>query len=106
MWRKGDLTVGVHHHPPDQPARDKDLTVVKPGKERKRGKGISLVNREKCSCGCLYSSVCSIFENSKGVIISNFSSTCMLLSNTLLRYEDIKGYGTCTFNYLAVCFND
>lgn len=44
MWQKGELTVGVHH-PPDQPARDKDLTVVKPGKERKRGKGISLASR-------------------------------------------------------------
>lgn len=54
MWQKGELTVGVHH-PPDQPARDKDLTVVKPGKERKRGKGISLVIRYKCPCGCLFS---------------------------------------------------
>lgn len=49
---------------------------------------------------------CSIFENLKGVIISNFLSTCMLLLNTLLRYEDIKGYGICIFNYLVVCFND
>lgn len=44
MWKKGELTVGVQH-PPDQPARDKDLTVVKPGKEKKRGKGISLASR-------------------------------------------------------------
>lgn len=42
MWRKGELTVGCHS-PPDQPAREKDLTVVKPGREKKRGKGVSLV---------------------------------------------------------------
>ncbi|XP_062577685.1 uncharacterized protein LOC134239530 [Saccostrea cucullata] len=44
MWRKGELTVGVSH-PPDQPARDKDLTIVKPGREKKRGKGVSLASR-------------------------------------------------------------
>ncbi|XP_055997018.1 uncharacterized protein LOC125646993 isoform X2 [Ostrea edulis] len=44
MWNKGELTVGSHR-PPDQPARDKDLTVVKPGKEKKRGKGVSLSSR-------------------------------------------------------------
>ncbi|XP_061173710.1 uncharacterized protein LOC133182870 isoform X2 [Saccostrea echinata] len=44
MWRKGELTVGFCH-PPDQPARDEGLTVVKPGKERKRGKGGSLTSR-------------------------------------------------------------
>lgn len=45
MWRNGDLIVGVYYYFLDQLVRDKDLIVVKLGKERKRGKGISLVNR-------------------------------------------------------------
>ena len=75
MWRKGELTVGCHS-PPDQPAREKDLTVVKPGREKKRGKGVSLV-------------ILSLFENFlKQLYLIFLISSFMLRINVNKQYKN------------------
>jgi hypothetical protein len=42
-WKQGEITNIGDVTPPDQPSRDEKLNVVAPGKEKRRGKGGSLV---------------------------------------------------------------
>lgn len=43
-WQKREITTLGHIIPPDQPKRADQLNIVAPGKEKRRGKGGSLVN--------------------------------------------------------------
>ena len=43
-WKQGEITDIGDVTPPDQPSRDEKLNVVAPGKEKRRGKGGSLVS--------------------------------------------------------------
>ncbi|KAK3095212.1 hypothetical protein FSP39_011614 [Pinctada imbricata] len=44
-WKHGEITEIGKCHPPDVPLRDQNLNQVKPGKEKRRGKGGSLSSR-------------------------------------------------------------
>ncbi|KAL5020070.1 hypothetical protein ScPMuIL_002962 [Solemya velum] len=45
LWRSGEITAVGYHKPPDQPCRDPQLSVVDPGKEKRRGRGGTLSSR-------------------------------------------------------------
>lgn len=44
QWLSRNLTSIGKTTPPDQPSRSNDFSIVAPGKEKRRGKGGSLVN--------------------------------------------------------------
>ncbi|XP_069101791.1 uncharacterized protein [Argopecten irradians] len=44
-WRSGEITQIGNNYPPDQPSRDPQLSIVAPGKEKKRGKGATQSSR-------------------------------------------------------------